>query len=296
MLAEAIKKKLHDTYINYSYKKIIHIEDGKVKINQNDNNQKLNELIDNGIIEIDSFKISNEDAEYSNIYADDYLSKLKNVKTPLVNIPFTIKKDSIIESFLTDKNFNHIIKSYIGPDAQLDLVQMTVTSNREDAKIISEKWHYDNVGRRLKVFIYLNDNNKICTDYISKTNNLIHKKYSTNDSRIAENDIKAFVEDARSYYPKLGKILIFDTNGFHRGNYKNDKNAYNKETTFRKMLKLEFSNKLKSDRFYGKSNSIGVRNTFFSKDFNFENCQLINKKYLTEFEDLFYYDKLYATY
>ena len=63
------------------------------------------------------------------------------------------------------------------------------------------------------------------------------------------------------------------------------------------MLKFEFSSSKKSDLFYGKSNTIGVRGTFFSNDFNFTDCKLIDQKYLSKIENnYFFYDKDYKYY
>ena len=40
-------------------------------------------------------------------------------------------------------------------------------------KSISENWHYDTVGKRIKIFIYLNSNNNISTDYILSSNQIL---------------------------------------------------------------------------------------------------------------------------
>jgi hypothetical protein len=59
------------------------------------------------------------------------------------------------------------------------------------------------------------------------------------------------------------------------------------------MLKFEFSSAAKAELFFGKSNSIGVRGTFFSKDFDFLSCPLIDQQYLSDIDKLYYYDKDY---
>jgi hypothetical protein len=109
--------------------------------------------------------------------------------------------------------------------------------------------------------------------------------------------MEKYTKDIKSFFPQRGKILIFDTNGFHRGNYKEKiKDFLEKDklkTSYREMLKFEFSSAAKAELFFGKSNSIGVRGTFFSKDFDFLSCPLIDQQYLSDVDKLYYYDKNY---
>ena len=69
--------------------------------------------------------------------------------------PLIIENESIIHKLLTNKTLTNIILNYIGKYAKLDCVEVQKIFHNAESKSISEKWHYDNVGRRLKVFYFL---------------------------------------------------------------------------------------------------------------------------------------------
>ena len=60
------------------------------------------------------------------------------------------------------------------------------------------------------------------------------------------------------------------------------------------LIKFEYSSKLKSEKFYNKTDIIGPRSTFFSKDFNINDCELIDKSCLSKVGQIFFYDERYA--
>ena len=66
-----------------------------------------------------------------------------------------------------NKKINDIIKGYLGIDAVLDYVEFQKININSSFKSISENWHYDNVGKRIKLFVYLNDCEKIFTKYFA---------------------------------------------------------------------------------------------------------------------------------
>ena len=297
-----IKKMLYNLYINHYYKKIISNDFTAKELVQSDINDffyhEASELKKNGIVQITDFEIDNNPIESLNNILDNKIKSYNFDNKPIINFSDINLKNSIVESILTDKKINFIIKDYLGKEATLDIISLSITKDSSQSTIVSEKWHYDNVGRRLKLFYYLNDNQNISTDYVLKTNNIFHKNYTTEGSRRSNDFINKFKNQINSFYPQKGKILIFDTNGFHRGNYKEKmQNSLKKNNiSYRKMLKFEFSNSIKSDLFFGKNNSIGVRSTFFSKNFEFSNSPLINQKYLSDIGDIYYYDKNHKFY
>jgi hypothetical protein len=296
-----LKKILYNFYINYTYNKIISKEI-KTLSKQIDYNNTWGKdafiLKKNGIIQLDGISDQNNSLNFLNNICDYKLKNFNFKNRPIASFSYIHSNDSLTRNILSNHKINSIIKNYLGEDARLDTISLSVTKDNTQDTIISEKWHYDNVGRRLKLFYYLNDNENICTDYVLKTNNQFHKYYSTDGSRRSSEFIKKYKDDIKSFFPQKGKILIFDTNGFHRGNYKekikNNFEDYKFQISFRKMLKFEFSSAKKSDLFFGKSNTIGVRTTFFSKDFDFSNCPLVDNKYLNNIDNVcYYYDKEY---
>jgi hypothetical protein len=296
-----LKKLLHNLYINYTYKKILFKEKKNISKQVDCNSpyrKDFDILKENGIIQLDGINDQTDSLNLLNNICDYKLQNFNFNNRPIASFSFIHSNDSLTRNILSNDKINFIIKSYLGEDARLDTISLSVTNDNSQDAIISEKWHYDNVGRRLKLFYYLNDNETICTDYVLKTNNQFHKYYSTEGSRRDSVFIKKYKDDIKSFFPQKGKILIFDTNGFHKGNYKekikNNFGDHKFQTNFRKMLKFEFSSAEKSDLFFGKSNIIGIRTTFFSKDFDFLNCPLVDKKYLSNIDNVcYYYDKEY---
>ena len=292
-LSTYIKDFLKNLYINYTYRQIISKSDKKeLSVNKKlDNNSYINDLYNNGVIKIENLGIDESQiSEYYHFLLDDFInnnSKKRSYQHSIVN-----KKNSIVEKILLNNNLNNIIKSYLGENACLDNVVSLTTNASSLNQIISEKWHWDNVGRRLKMFFYLNNNNNISTGYITTTNQLSHYLYSTNGSRVKDSKIKKLKDNIKFFFPKKDSLIIFDTNGIHKGNFSRQNNII--EENLRIMIKFEFSSKVKSDMFYKKSNIIGPRFTFFSHDFDIDNCDLINKECLSKIDDLYYYDNEFS--
>lgn len=296
-----LKNFLYKLYINYSYKKIISIDLRSDSLKKEDYSGLCNKDFDilkkNGIVELNEIENQDDLINELNNICNKKIDNLNFKNIPIASFSQIYSNESLAKKILSNKKINLIIKNYLGNDARLDIISLSVTKDNSEGSIISEKWHYDNVGRRLKLFYYLNDNENICTDYVLKTNNLFHKYYSTEGSRRSDQFINKYKEDIKSFFPRRGKILLFDTNGFHRGNYKEKvKDMLEKDklkTSYRKMLKFEFSSAAKAELFSGKSNSIGVRGVFFSKDFDFLSCPLIDQQYLSDIDRVYYYDKDY---
>lgn len=293
-----LKNKLYNFYIDYTYSKIINTS--KKKINHNlkidqDIQNLLNKLKIDGAITYDKFKADDKMISY---YTDLLKKKINEKSTfakyPFFSHPLVFQRNTIVEKILNDKKIITLIKSYIGDDAILDYISLMVTKSNTQNKIVSEKWHYDNVGKRIKMFLYLNNNENISTDYIKGSNKLIHKKYSTEGSRVKETQIKKYLNNLEIFLPSKGKILIFDTNGYHRGNYISSNVEKLSKDDFRILIKFEFSSKEKSDKFFEKSDSIGPRSTFFSNDFNFDCMDILDKNSLTKLDNFFYYDKKFS--
>lgn len=284
-MIKTIKDYLNNVYINYRHNKIISKFDFENNILDTDNND-VQHLKKNGYIILENFidpksLIINEEINWIQIG-----NAVKNVD------PFVIKKNSISHLIISNERVKDILLNYLGPDAVLDYVEFQKTKINSSNESISEKWHYDNVGKRIKIFLFFNDCQDIFTEYLIGTNNIYHKKYSTKDSRIKDSLVKKNIHNLAIIYPKKGNLLILDTNGYHRGVYRNfENNTVSKSS--RIMLLMEFSNVNKSQKFYNISNIIGPRYIFIDKEIKTDEI-LLDKKSLIDFKDFYLYDSNYV--
>ena len=291
-----IKSTTKDLYINYTYKKIIK-DSKKIRYDQKTQNKELEDkkdlLLNAGALEIKNYTL---DQKYFDYFNEIYVNNLTEISKdfPNYNYPLIFDKNTIVEKILLDLDLNYLIKSYLGNDARLDIISFSCTRSNSLNKIVSEKWHYDNVGNRLKLFFFLNSNMEISTDYITSSNKIFHKFYSTSGSRVSLEKVNKLKNNIVKFYPEKGNLLLFDTNGYHKGNYSENLNKLNgKSNQSRLMIKFEFSSKLKSEKFHDKSDIIGPRSTFFSNEFNINDCELIDKSCLSKVGQIFFYDKRY---
>lgn len=296
------KQKLYDVYLDYVYTKIIFSSKFK---------KTTYSLKDKKILDIYLSLKTKGIINYKIDYITEYLmepyiriSKAKgfnhdNKQNPSVSIPIVHGENSLVEKILSDKNLTFIIKSYLGHDAILDNISLNVTFLGDEERVVSEKLHYDNVGKRLKMFIYLNSTNKISTDYALSTNNLKHTKYSTNASRASQKIIKKYQNLIKTFLPRKGQSILFDTNGFHKGNYYlKNYDPLSEKDYYRAIIKFEFSSKEKSNKFFKKNSInakeiIGPRQTFFSETFDVDSCEMIDKAYLAKVGNFYFYDQGY---
>lgn len=277
-----IKNFLSDKYIDYKYKNIINNFDKKINLSHN-NDKKLNHLISNGSLLLKNIADETEISIFSkNLKWISFDNSVKQIA------PLIIENKSIIHKLLTNEILRNIVVNYIGKHAKLDSIEVQKIFHNTQSKSISEKWHYDNVGRRLKVFYYLNSTKNIFTEYLNKTNRIIHNKYSTGGSRVAGNVISKYISNIETFYPQENSILIIDTNGYHRGVYRDDLEK-NNNSNFREMIVMEFSNIKKSEMFYGTSDIIGPRNIYLSKEISLDEI-LLEKKYICDYGNFYKYD------
>ena len=281
MISE-IKNFIFNQYIDYKYRKIIHKYDKK-DFNSNINDEKQKQLFENGCLFLNNFF----GEEVTRNFTDNIAWKGSETSVKKIS-PTIIKKNSLVHKLLINKELNNYILNYIGQNAKLDHVEIQRIEKNSENKSISEKWHFDNVGKRLKVFFYLNDCDDIYTEYLNKTNKILHSRYSIKSSRVSGKKLSNHLKNLTTFYPRKNSLLIIDTNGYHRGVYRNLDNIKNKES-FREMIVIEYSDIKKSEMFYGTSNIIGPRNTYFDKNINLDEI-LLEKKYITDFTDFYKYD------
>ncbi len=265
-------------------RKVINYEDKNTKIAEN-KDKDLIDLKKNGYLFIENFFTEEQINVFKNKIS--YSKEKRNAKIS----NFMITNSSLPDILISNQRLNLLLKNYLGDDVKLDFFEVNKLSLNPEVEIISEKWHYDIVGKRIKIFAFLNDCQKVFTEYVAGTNNIKHKNYTTVSSRRSDKYIRSKYKDFFKAVPKKGSIFIFDTNGFHRGSYRDSINLSTKNS--RESIQFEFSSKSKSDKINNIGiDQIGVRDIFFSKDYDFNN-KLICKEYLSKVDnsELYFYDR-----
>jgi len=293
MIEKIFKKIYHffnDIIENIKKKRIIYqFDKSHLRLsNKKVTNKDHIKLASDGVLYFENFIKKSDVKRFSKNLT--YKNKIRNYK--ISNL--IIKKNSLIDKILKNKKIHNILKFYIGKNVKLDFIEVGRIKSNQKKKSISEKWHYDTVGKRIKIFIYLNSNKNISTDYILSSNQILKRNFTTKGSRFENSSILNNNNKIFKAYPKIGSIFIFDTNGIHRGNYRDNKKIDLNE--YRDTIQLEFSDKNKSNKLQSIGvDSIGVRNIFFSNDLETKNY-LLDKNCITKFEnsDLIFYDKNFS--
>ena len=151
-----------------------------------------------------------------------------------------------------------VVSSYLGPDAFLDTIYPIVIEAGHTS--VSEGWHTDNVGSRVKVFLCVEGDGGAPTVVVPRPERirtiptlLRHAWYELPRYFGAINTKP--LRGATVIRHSTGTLNFFDTDLLHRG-------AYEKLETARKILLFEFSDRRKHGRIKGPLGT-RVRNQFF---------------------------------
>jgi hypothetical protein len=205
--------------------------------------------------------------------AQDNLHQLQNFRKD--QVIYLEKKhaqslNEILNLFIED------VDDYLGVDVRIDVICVTEI-NELMKENVSQNWHTDNVGNRLKLFICIDGDGSYPTFYVPRSNLTKYYPSLREDLRmIGKKNIKNLNgEDKLSHI--TGMATIFDTNGLHRGGYE-VKGKLNK----RRIIEIEFSNKNKSNLLMGNA-AIGPRH--YDGKFEFDDefiAEFKHKKYLDD--------------
>ncbi len=128
------------------------------------------------------------------------------------------------EEVLNSRKLMDVVRDYLGETARLDDAYLKTI--RDGISSVSEGWHNDNVGYRLKLFIVFDTEGQAASTLVipAKRPNLYRFKLIEDTYRLmfGRNDTaERPKEKAVNYSP--GTCLLFDTNLTHRGGYAESK-------------------------------------------------------------------------
>ena len=123
------------------------------------------------------------------------------------------------EALLNSKKLESAVRSYLGPDVRLD--DLYIKTVMDGLQSVSEGWHDDNVGYRLKLFMVFDvDGEPAGTVLIPRNRPSV---YSVNLKDELKRMNGSLPTENRSQEIKIGysagDFLLFDTNLEHRGDY-----------------------------------------------------------------------------
>ena len=134
-------------------------------------------------------------------------------------------------------NISPSVRAYLGREAYLDGMNWLVSDKNE--KSISENWHTDNVGNRIKVFVCVSGDRSQPTYIIPSTNRIPswHEWFFMTFSEVKRwlgfNNHMSMEGECKLEH-ETGTVYIFDTQLLHRG-------SYGTATSKRVILHMEFS-------------------------------------------------------
>lgn len=121
---------------------------------------------------------------------------------------------------LNSKILINKVKNYLGETARLDDAYLKTVKNGISS--VSEGWHNDNVGYRLKLFVVFDTQGNAAPTLVipAKRPNIYKFKLIQDTLRLlfGRNDVANKKEQTIIHY-KPGTCLLFDTNLEHRGGY-----------------------------------------------------------------------------
>lgn len=153
----------------------------------------------------------------------------------------------LLETLLTSPKLSKLIKGYLGHDARLDDIYFWKKNEERSKKFdLSEGWHTDNVGHRLKLFICIDATESSPYTQVLSGNHLTLYKAPLGDWRRFLGVVgKEPTGNIISLKYSSGTIALFDTNMLHRGVYKG-------LSGYRHCLVVEFIDRNKSNKLSGK--------------------------------------------
>jgi hypothetical protein len=145
------------------------------------------------------------------------------------------------QAILKSDRLGQIARDYIGPDVRLDDIYVKTVS--DGLTSVSEGWHTDQVGYRLKVFMVFDVEGEPAGTLIVPTDrpNPYQVNFADEFARIMRRPKKEDRPAEMRVTYEAGDCLVFDTNLLHRGDYSTGSGT-------RYCIVAEFIDRYKADK------------------------------------------------
>jgi hypothetical protein len=274
-------------------------------------NSPLYSLVERGFTKIknEHFKILNnknfyekikkvfdiqKDNEYRNSGAQLQLKQeIYIVNDPTYHLPELSELYEIEE-------LNLLCKKYIGDDCKLQNAELMMVDKISNSSQGSGLFHHDTIGHRLKIYFNFDiEKNDRPTYYAEKSHFYTWPENHSKVSRFNEEFVKKNFNIVPLKKDTDDEIIIFDSNGLHRGHYE-------KSNSSRYSLVLEYASKKKFEDLKPLGNfpmgskpqriskKVNISKTLLDKDYiknsnNANDYVEYGEQWWTEFQPLFFY-------
>lgn len=120
-----------------------------------------------------------------------------------------------------DETILDVIELYFGRRCMMNQAFGSRYEPTERNGFASWQWHHDAWGKRINVMVLFTDvtANDQYMSFLKGSHRLIHSKDRTINSRFTEAEIEKYRQFEKiDCIAPAGTVLVFDSNGFHRGN------------------------------------------------------------------------------
>tara|TARA_B100001989_G_C24547373_1_gene471856 strand:+ start:3077 stop:3847 length:771 start_codon:yes stop_codon:yes gene_type:complete len=215
----------------------------------NDNNNLLNNLFDKGYCQEVSFFSEELMKDIISLMPKDIISK------PGFNT-FQIEKqikDKIVAEI--DSKIGKDLTKYLDDEPFYYRIELKKTVSDKNAPTVSSYWHYDLIGKRLKLFYFLDSSLSKITTHLIENSHIAKKSSNYIFSRL--NSYLMFIKNIftnkiKIISPIKGTFFIFDTNLFHKGG------LVNSNKSFRWTLQCDIISRKKYDLISKYGDKIGL--------------------------------------
>ena len=248
IIHHVLKRNLYSS-VEKNLDKIKKFDDYNFKNKISSENNLLNNLFVNGFTQESSFFSDDLNNKISSLIPNNVDSK---PGCTTYKISDDLKSNIINE---INRKFRNDLIEYLNDEPLFYRIELKQTISDKSAPTVSSYWHYDIVGKRLKLFYFLDSSiTKINTHLIEKTH-LSNKSSNFIISRISSGLAffkSLFTNKIKTVTPIKGTFFIFDTNLYHRGG------LITAEKSFRWTLQCDIISRKKYDLLYQYGDKIGL--------------------------------------
>jgi hypothetical protein len=227
-------------------------------------NRSLTSLMRDGFVNLGSSPVPLEESiETSRRIFDAHEREFAGVTRFYVKHPFLVARAH--QAILKLEQINRLVRAYLGPQATFDRMLLSRIPASAAIRKVSSLWHHDWCGRRLKLFVLLQDVDEVGRPTLYAVGS--HRKIRWANFVMSRFDDEYVLNryEIRPLTGRRGDFVLLDTNGLHRATGEANRPS-------RDALTYEFSSYRKGHIMGRQSLEIGIRQDLFDSEFDPAGC------------------------